>query len=107
MDGPQTYVLAATLTRQLCGVPVERLTVPSGRWQANVLLLHCAGQVIQRISSHGKWLIFDFSHGVSWACCLLAKSRWQICQAAPAVPQASETTERAGGGGGAGGREPL
>ena len=49
MDGPQTYVLAAALTRQLCGVPVERLAVPAGRWQANVLLMHCAGQVIQRI----------------------------------------------------------
>lgn len=103
MDGPQTYTLAAALTRQLCGVAVERLTVPSGRWQANVLLLHCAGQVIQRISSHGKWLIFDFSHGVSWACCLLAKSRWQISQTDPKadVSTASPEPKRVAG------REPL
>lgn len=98
MDGPQTYVLATTLTQQLCGVPVDHLTVPTGRWQANVLLMHCAGQVIQRITSHGKWLIFDFSHGVSWACCLLAKSHWEIQSPPKPAPPSDKP---------ASGRDPL
>ena len=78
MDGPQTHALAAQLSQSLCGRSVERLDLPPNRWQANVLLLNCTGQVLQRIRAHGKWLFIDFSHGVTWACHLLAKSRWQI-----------------------------
>jgi endonuclease-8 len=99
MDGPQTHVLADRLAAQLCGRAVEQINVPPGRWQANVLLLHCAGQVIQKISARGKWLFFDFSHGVTWACCLLAKSKWDIVAAVPENGRGEE--------GNGGGRAPL
>ena len=78
MEGPQTKALADYLHALLTGSAVERLDVPEHRWQANMLLLNCVGQVIQRISSHGKWLIFDFSHGVTWMCHPLAKSTWKV-----------------------------
>ena len=54
MEGPQTKVLAEHLDNILAGQAVERIDVPPGRWQANVMLLNCAGQVIQRVRSHGS-----------------------------------------------------
>ena len=77
MEGPQTRVLAEHLDGILAGQAVERIDVPLGRWQANVMLLNCAGQVIQRVRAHGSWLFFDFSHGVTWMCHLLARATWR------------------------------
>jgi formamidopyrimidine-DNA glycosylase len=77
MEGPQTRALADHLEGILAGQVVERIDVPANRWQANVMLLNCAGQVIQRVRSHGSWLFLDFSHGVTWMCHLLAKSTWR------------------------------
>ena len=78
MEGPPTHALADTLAAHLTGHPVERIHVPAGRWQANVLLHNCVGQVIQRIRAHGRWLFLDFSHGVTWATKLLAKAAWTL-----------------------------
>ena len=78
MEGPQTRALADHLNELLAGRPVEKILVPENRWQANVLLLNCVGQVIQRVRSHGKWLFFDFSHGVTWLCELITKSKWTV-----------------------------
>jgi formamidopyrimidine-DNA glycosylase len=77
MEGPQTRSLADHLEGILAGQVVERIDVPANRWQANVMLLNCAGQVIQRVRSHGSWLFLDFSHGVTWMCHLLARSTWR------------------------------
>ncbi len=78
MEGPQTRALAAHLNDTLTGKLVEQILVPENRWQANVLLLNCVGQVIQRVRSHGKWLFFDFSHGVTWLCQLITRAKWTI-----------------------------
>lgn len=78
MEGPHIRVLADILHGALTAAPVDRIDVPEHRWQANMLLMNCVGQVIQRVRSHGKWIFFDFSHGVSWACHLLAQSTWRV-----------------------------
>ncbi len=78
MDGPQTRAVAAQLNDVLTGKLVEKILVPENRWQANMLLLNCVGQVIQRVRSHGKWLFFDFSHGVTWLCQLVMRARWNV-----------------------------
>src|SRR5947208_11790774 len=78
MEGPQTRALAEFLNDRLTGKPVEQILVPQHRWQANVLLLNCVGQVIQRVRSHGKWLFFDFSHGVTWLCQLITRAKWTL-----------------------------
>src|ERR1700743_779713 len=78
MEGPHTRALAENLNDVITGKLVERILVPEHRWQANVLLLNCVGQVIQRVRSHGKWLFFDFSHGVTWICQLITKAKWSI-----------------------------
>ena len=78
MEGPQTRALADHLNELLAGRPVDKILVPENRWQANVLLLNCVGQVIQRVRSHGKWLIIDFSHGVTWLCELITRSKWTV-----------------------------
>jgi endonuclease-8 len=78
MEGPHTRALAAHLNDTLTGIPVERILVPEHRWQANMLLLNCVGQVIQRVRSHGKWLFLDFSHGVTWLCQLITRAKWNI-----------------------------
>jgi len=78
MEGPQTRALAEQLNEFITGKPVQRIVVPEHRWQANMMLLNCVGQVIQRVRSHGKWLFFDFSHGVTWLCQLITKSKWTI-----------------------------
>ncbi|MCL2647407.1 MAG: hypothetical protein FWD61_10455 [Phycisphaerales bacterium] len=62
----------------ITGKPVQRIVVPEHRWQANVLMLNCVGHVIQRVRSHGKWLFFDFSHGVTWLCQLITKAKWTV-----------------------------
>jgi formamidopyrimidine-DNA glycosylase len=80
MEGPATRALADYLNEHLTGRPVERILVPENRWQANVLLLNCVGQVMQRVRSQGKWLFFDFSHGVTWACQLITRAKWEICE---------------------------
>src|SRR3954466_5347249 len=54
MEGPQTRALADHLNELITGKPVEQILVPEHRWQANMLLLNCVGQVIQRVRSHGK-----------------------------------------------------
>ncbi|HVS69959.1 MAG TPA: hypothetical protein VHQ47_01745 [Phycisphaerae bacterium] len=78
MEGPQTRALAEHLNELITGKPLERIVVPEGRWQANMLLLNCVGQVIQRIRSHGKWLFFDFSHGMTWLCQLITRAKWAV-----------------------------
>jgi endonuclease VIII len=78
MEGPQTRALADHLNEQLTGRPVERIVVPEHRWQANVLLLNCVGQVMQRVRSQGKWLFFDFSHGITWLCQLITRAKWTV-----------------------------
>src|SRR5256885_1292981 len=78
MEGPQTRVLADHLNDLLTGRPVSQIIVPETRWQANVLLLNCVGQVIQRVRSHGKWIFFDFSHGITWLCQLITRAKWTI-----------------------------
>jgi formamidopyrimidine-DNA glycosylase len=78
MESPQTRALAEHLNDFLTGKPVEQILVPENRWQANMLLINCVGQVIQRVRSHGKWLFFDFSHGITWLCQLVARARWTL-----------------------------
>jgi endonuclease-8 len=78
MEGPQTRALADHLNELLTGRPVEQIVVPEHRWQANVLLLNCVGQVIQRVRSQGKWIFFDFSHGITWLCQLITRAKWHI-----------------------------
>jgi formamidopyrimidine-DNA glycosylase len=81
MEGPQTRALAENLNELVTGKPVVRIVVPEHRWQANMLLLNCVGQVIQRVRSHGKWLFFDFSHGVTWLCQLITRAKWTVVSA--------------------------
>jgi endonuclease-8 len=78
MEGPQTRALADHLNEHLTGKPVEQILVPENRWQANMLLLNCVGQVIQRVRSHGKWIFLDFSHGITWMCQLITRAKWTI-----------------------------
>ncbi len=78
MDGPGVKALAYRLEHLLAGRPVERLDVRADRWQANVLLKHCAGQTVQRVYAHGRWLLWDFSHGLSWICHPLRGWRWAV-----------------------------
>jgi endonuclease-8 len=94
MEGPQTRALAEHLNELITGKPLERIVVPEGRWQANMLLLNCVGQVIQRVRSHGKWLFFDFSHGVTWLCQLITKAKWAVMPAAEAVALQGEGKRR-------------
>jgi endonuclease VIII len=78
MEGPQVKALAWKLNELLAGCQVERIDVPADRWQANVLLKHCASRSVARIYSHGRWLIWDFSHGISWICYPLRRWRWSV-----------------------------
>lgn len=78
MEGPHIRALSDVLHGALTAAPVDRIDVPEHRWQANMLLMNCVGQVVQQVRAHGKWIFFDFSHGVSWACHLLAQSTWRI-----------------------------
>ena len=64
MEGPQVKALADRLGELTLGRKVDRIDVPADRWQANVLLKHCAGRHINAIRSLGQWLIWDFSHGI-------------------------------------------
>jgi endonuclease-8 len=106
MEGPQTRALAEHLNEILTGKPVERIIVPENRWQANMLMLNCVGQVVQRVRSHGKWLFFDFSHGVTWLCQLITRARWNILSAEAAANYLAEE-KASGAGGGEGRRRPL
>lgn len=85
MDGPHTCILAEKLHAALAGNAVERIDVAPGRWQANVLLKHCAGQAVQRVHCRGKWLIFDFSHGVTWLCNSMGRAGWNLSAASGAA----------------------
>jgi endonuclease-8 len=78
MDGPQAHALADRLERQITASPVVAVDVPSHRWQANVLLTNCVGQVIQRVWAYGHWVAFDFSHGFSWLMQLPPRCRWKL-----------------------------
>jgi len=78
MEGPLVKALAWKLNELLVSRQVERIDVPADRWQANVLLKHCASRNIVRIYSHGRWLIWDFSHGISWVCYPLRRWRWSV-----------------------------
>jgi formamidopyrimidine-DNA glycosylase len=78
MDGPQTHALADRLDAQLTGSPIERIDVPPDRWQANVVMMNCVGQVIQRVHARGQWLLIDFSHGYTWMCQFVARSRGDL-----------------------------
>lgn len=78
MDGPQVRALAHRLSVTVWGHRIERIDVPDGRWQANVLLKHCTGQQVLRIYSHGCWLIWNFAHGVSWLCYPVRRWSWEI-----------------------------
>ena len=101
MEGPQTRALADHLNEYLTGKPVEQILVPENRWQANMLLLNCVGQVIQRVRCHGKWLFLDFSHGVTWMCQLITRSKWTLrfdTDAASSIPFPGSAKKR---------REPL
>ncbi len=90
MEGPQTRALADYLNEYLTGKPVEQILVPENRWQANMLLLNCVGQVIQRVRSQGKWLFFDFSHGITWLCQLITRAKWTIQFDGEAVPHSAD-----------------
>ncbi len=94
MEGPLTRALAEQLNELVTGKPLERILVPEGRWQANMLLLNCVGQVIQRVRSHGKWLFFDFSHGVTWLCQLITRSKWEVVSATEAAGFARRAKRR-------------
>lgn len=112
MDGPQTRALAEHLNEVLAGRPVDKIIVPEHRWQANVLLLNCVGQVVQRVRSHGKWLFFDFSHGVTWLCELVTRAKWTVREEGGNGQAESEAEAAAGAAGGAAPataarREPL
>jgi formamidopyrimidine-DNA glycosylase len=78
MEGPQVKALADRLGELTLGRKVDRIDVPADRWQANVLLKHCAGRHINAIRSLGQWLIWDFSHGISWVCYPLRQWRWSL-----------------------------
>jgi formamidopyrimidine-DNA glycosylase len=74
MEGPQVDALSFRLAALAGRQWVDRIDVPAHRWQANVLLKHCAGKRINQIYSHGRWLFWNFSHGVSWAIYPLKRS---------------------------------
>jgi formamidopyrimidine-DNA glycosylase len=102
MEGPHPRALADHLNDLITGKPVEQILVPENRWQANVLLLNCVGQVIQRVRSHGKWLFFDFSHGITWLCQLITRAKWTLLS-----PDQAERLATGGQGARARRREPL
>lgn len=74
MEGAQTRILAEALHELLAACKAERIDVPAGRWQANVLLMNCAGQVVQGVRARGRWVLVDFAHGITWACQLVGRS---------------------------------
>ena len=76
MDGPEVDALSFRLAALANHQWVDRLDVPTHRWQANVLLKHCAGKRINQIYAQGRWLLWNFSHGVSWAIYPLKRWRW-------------------------------
>jgi formamidopyrimidine-DNA glycosylase len=78
MEGPQVKALADRLGKLAVDQRVDRIDVPADRWQANVLLKHCAGKTVKAVRSIGQWLIWDFSHGISWVCFPLRSWRWSI-----------------------------
>ncbi len=78
MEGPQVKALADRLAEFILGRRIDRIDVPADRWQANVLLKHCSGRNIKSITSRGRWLIWDFSHGISWVCFPLRQWRWSM-----------------------------
>src|SRR4051812_2047251 len=94
MEGPHTRALADHLNDLLTGRPVTQILVPEDRWQANVLLLNCVGQVVQRVRSHGKWLFFDFSHGTTWLCQLILRAKWKVLTELPTIPSDLKSPRR-------------
>ena len=76
MEGPEVDALSFRLSALAGRQWVDRIDVPAHRWQANVLLKHCAGKRINQIYSQGRWLLWNFSHGVSWAIYPLRRWRW-------------------------------
>ncbi len=76
MEGPEVDALSFRLSTLAGRQWVDRIDVPTNRWQANVLLKHCAGKRINQIYSQGRWLLWNFSHGVSWAIYPLKRWRW-------------------------------
>ena len=76
MEGPEVDALSFRLSALAGRQWVDRIDVPTNRWQANVLLKHCAGKRINQIYSQGRWLLWNFSHGVSWAIYPLKRWRW-------------------------------
>ena len=76
MEGPEVDALSLRLAALAGRQWVDRIDVPTHRWQANVLLKHCAGKRINHIYSQGRWLLWNFSHGVSWAIYPLKRWRW-------------------------------
>ena len=78
MEGPQIRALAERLNRALAGKVIDRVDTPANRWQANVVLKHCAGRSVKQITSHGRWLIWHFDHGVSWLLEPTGPWRWDI-----------------------------
>ena len=76
MEGPEVDALSLRLSALAGRQWVDRIDVPAHRWQANVLLKHCSGKRINQIYSQGRWLLWNFSHGVSWALYPLKRWRW-------------------------------
>ena len=76
MEGPEVDALSFRLSALAGRQWVDRIDVPAHRWQANVLLKHCAGKRINQVYSQGRWLLWNFSHGVSWAIYPLKRWRW-------------------------------
>lgn len=99
MEGPQVRALADRIHALVAGRAVDRIDVPADRWQANVLLKHCAGRQVIRVQSRGQWLIWDFSHGISWVFFPLRQWRWSLedplASASPAhAPLAARSGKR-------------
>ena len=89
MEGPEVDALSFRLSALAGRQWVDRIDVPAHRWQANVLLKHCSGKRINQIYSQGRWLLWNFSHGVSWAIYPLRRWRWSaqwIDAGKPIVP---------------------
>ncbi len=76
MEGPEVDALSFRLSALAGRQWVDRIDVPAHRWQANVLLKHCSGKRINQIYSQGRWLLWNFSHGVSWAIYPLKRWHW-------------------------------
>ncbi|MGC8625640.1 MAG: hypothetical protein ACP5I8_10065 [Phycisphaerae bacterium] len=76
MEGPEVDALSFRLAALAGRQEVDRIDVPAHRWQANVLLKHCAGKRINHIYAQGRWLLWNFSHGVSWAIYPLKRWHW-------------------------------